>query len=382
MQTTIYELIIKHQKGKLTPEERIELNEFKTQSEENQQLVDDLTDPRHVYEAIRRSRKLDVEAAWQKTLEELSQPTISMARYYRVAAAVLVVAIGLGLFISKNSDKKEPFAKKDSRSSPYHHAILTMSNGRVLNLHEMNNGFLGEDRMIAKNDSQLIYPSNYHTSQPGMNILVTPKGNYYGLQLPDGSAAWLNSGSTIRYPNSFNGDKRIVMVQGEVYFEVEKNPSKPFIVQVESDGSEIQALGTRFTVNAYKDDSTVRTTLLEGKVKIKGVGYTDSLRPGEQLIAKAGRKVQKIKVGSAEDRVQGWRANKFKWVKTDLTTILEDLSHWYGYNLKYKTEIPSSKYDVIFDRFESLDNIFKKLHTGTGLNFKLEGATIVIYPQN
>lgn len=381
MQTRIDELILKHQKGKLTPEESIELKEFTGRSEDNRQLVDHLTDAQHLFEAIQRSRALNVEVALQKAKNDLFRPTIFRARYYRMtAAAVVVIALSLAwLFFSKNADKKEVYTQEQNTSSPFHQAKLTLGNGQVLKLNELPNGSLGDDRMLTKKDGQLIYPPNYHPGQPEMNTLETLKGSYFSLQLPDGSTAWLNSASFIQYPNSFTGDKRVVVIQGEVYFDVAKNPSKPFIVQSVADGSETEVVGTRFTVNAYKGDNIVRITLLEGKVKVKGKSYLDSLKAGEQLIARAGRKVEKITIDSAEARVQGWKENKFKWVQTDLTTILEDLSRWYGYSLKYNLKVPVKTYTVIIDRSESLPNIFKVLRTGTELDFKLEETTIVVY---
>jgi transmembrane sensor len=120
--------------------------------------------------------------------------------------------------------------------------------------------------------------------------------------------------------------------------------------------------------------------LFEGKVRIKGDGYIDSLKAGEQLIAKAGRKVQKLVVDSAESRVQGWKENKFKWVHTDLRSLMEDLSHWYGYSIKYKVDVPLETYTITIDRFEPLQKVLRLLHKPTELNFKLEGTTIVVYP--
>jgi ferric-dicitrate binding protein FerR (iron transport regulator) len=245
-------------------------------------------------------------------------------------------------------------------------------------LYELKDGPLEDNPMLTKKNGQLIYPLNYHPKAPGMNILETPKGNNYSLRLPDGSTAWLNSGSFIQYPDAFTGDRRIVKIQGEVYFDVAENHSMPFIVQAVTDGSEVQALGTRFTVSAYKEDSTVRTTLMKGIVKIKGKDFVDTLQPGEQAILTAGKKYQKITVKNPEQRVQGWTENKFKWEHTDLITILEDLAHWYGYSLKYPPDISSLSYDATFERGEPLSKILNMLHRGTGLIFRFEGTTMVV----
>src|SRR5699024_4772886 len=99
------------------------------------------------------------------------------------------------------------------------------------------------------------------------NTLTTPRGGQYQLTLADGTKVWLNSASSIRYPVAFNGKERKVTVTGEVYFEVVHNAGQPFKVQV---GNEIiKDLGTHFNVNAYKNESAVKVTLLEGAVEIK-----------------------------------------------------------------------------------------------------------------
>lgn len=384
MQTRIDELILKHLWGELTPEEHFELNEFKNQSEENRKLVDDLTDRQHLFGAIQRKRSLNVEAALQKAKEELFQPKILQARYYWIAgaAAVLLIAIVLaGLFINKNPDKEayvknEKPSSKKKPSSPFRQAILTLGNGLVLNLQDLEDGSLGDDPMLTKNDTQLIYPLNYKPELPGVNFLETPIGSSYSLRLPDGTIAWLNSGSSIQYPNSFTGNYRTVVIQGEVYFEVAKNPSMPFIVKAQ--GMEIEVKGTKFAVNAYKKSRTFRTTLVEGSVKIKGEGYVDSLRPGEQAILTAGRKYKKIKVDSPEQRLQGWKENKFVWTGVDARSILDDLSQWYGYTIIYEIDVPSLGYTFTLERKEKLETILKVLQSGMGLQLRLENKTIIV----
>ena len=379
MQARIQQLIIKQLKGKISHEERVELDEFTARSPENKEVVENLTDPKQLLQMIRLSGELNVDAAWQKIARPAAGRIVPM-RHYIVAAVAIIIVGFVGWFFLKNNFKKEPKAEVKSQPLPFHQAILTLANGQVLDLNKLNNGSVGDDQMVTKKDGQLIYPINYHPSQPGMNILETPKGNSYSVRLSDGSTVLLNSGSSIQYPNSFTGNNRTVMVQGDVYFDVANNASKPFIVQSIADGSEIQVVGTRFTVNAYKGNNIVRITLIEGKVKVKGEGYIDSLKAGDEFIAKAGRKVQKRVVDNAEARVQGWAENKFKWVHTDLRSLLEDLSHWYGYSLDYKIDVPLTTYTITINRSEPISNVFKLLHKATDLNFKLEGTTIVVYP--
>ena len=378
MSKPISTLIIKQLSGEITPDERTEIQNYAAESEENRQMVENYTNKKRLLEEVKLRDEWRNEDEWRKIEKGLPGKQVRF-NYYQLAAAAVLLAIGIWFYLKKGSNNKIPYTQEEYHPTPYRQAKLTLGNGKVLNLHELKNGSLGEDGMVTKNDSQVIYPLNYTPRQFAMNILETPKGNYFIIRLPDSSIARLNSGSSIQYPNRFTGNKRVVTVQGEVYFEVAKDPSRPFIVKEVSDGSETEVLGTRFIVNAYKGDNTVRITLLEGKVKVKGEKYVDFLKPGEQLIAKDGKKLQKLEVVSAEARVQGWKENKFKWVNADLRTMLEDISHWHGNSIKYKVNVPLDTYNVVLDRSEPLNNVFKVLHKATLLDFKLEGTTIVVY---
>lgn len=379
MSKTISTLIIKKLLGKITPQEQMEIDNYAAQSDANRRMVEHYTKKKHVLEEVKLREQPSHESDWKKIEKGLPGKVVRFNRNWVIAAAAAVVLLILGLrwYYNKDSDKKISYAQVKYEASSYHQAILTKYNGQVLHLHELKNGSLAEGQNIIKNDSQLIYPLGYHSNQSGMNILKTPKGNYYSIRLSDGSTAWLNTASSIIYPTSFTGEQRKVEVEGEVYFDVVKDASRPFIVKVH--GVEIEVKGTKFTVNSYKESGTMTTTLLEGSVKIKGKGYVDSLQAGEQAILTEGRKFQKVKVDKPEERVQGWQENKFAWSKADLKTILDDLSHWYEYSLDYETEVPSRLYNFTLDRSEKLENIFDVLQTATALKFRLENKTIIIY---
>src|SRR5262249_7562491 len=101
---------------------------------------------------------------------------------------------------------------------------------------------------------------------------ATPKGRQFKLVLPDQTQVWLNAASSIRYPTAFSGNERKVEVTGEVYFEVVHNAAKPFRVTVlptgQTKGETVEELGTHFNINAYDDEDSIKTTLLEGSVKV------------------------------------------------------------------------------------------------------------------
>jgi ferric-dicitrate binding protein FerR (iron transport regulator) len=155
----------------------------------------------------------------------------------------------------------------------------------------------------------------------------------------------LNSASSIRYPVSFAGTERRVEITGEVYFEVSKDARKPF--RVVGDKVEIEVLGTKFNVNAYQDETMVRTTLFEGKVKVSSIvngqlsedkAFAAVLKPGEQAIlashsplpdgtlVKAGLTIHdNVDVGD----VMAWKNGLFHFENADMKTVMRQLSRWY-----------------------------------------------------
>jgi len=120
---------------------------------------------------------------------------------------------------------------------------------------------------------------------PVYNTITTARGNQYQIVLADGSKVWLNAASSIRFPSYFTGNERKVEITGEAYFEVAKDAAKPFRVEFNNqpgEKGEIEVLGTHFNVNAYPEEEDVKTTLIEGSVKIKRGSNMQMLAPGQQ----------------------------------------------------------------------------------------------------
>lgn len=385
MHTRIGTLIIKQLKGEITLEEHAELNRYAAVSEDNRQLVVELTDPISLLKEVNQSYEWDIEGGWQEVIKGLPAPVISAtwqrrSYSYLVAAVVLFVVVSLvWLFFVRKFKRQPELAEINKNSSGYYQALLKMSNGQVINLHEAKNGHLdqSEDPQLMKNDSQLLYSVNRLIPNPAINKLETPQKANYSVRLPDGSTVWLNSGSSLQFPNSFPDRERIVTVQGEAYFEIAKDPSKPF--KLLAAGAQIQVTGTKFNVKAYKNDSTVRTTLVEGSVRIKAGNKTDSLKAGDQAILTKDGKIVKIKPDNAGKQALAWRENKFKWVHEDLKNIIGDISHWYGYDVHYRTNVSGITYSVTLNRSVSLDEILKILTLNTLLKFDIDYKTIIVY---
>src|SRR5665213_24262 len=218
----------------------------------------------------------------------------SVRKIGRVAAAViLVISLSIaGYFIFNNRTPKE-IAQKETQQPPANDlipggnkAILTLGSGQKIILNNAPNGQLahqGNTTIIKADSGKLAYKvSGQAPAEIAYNTLTTPRGGQYQLTLPDGSRAWLNAASSIRYPTAFAANSRRVEITGEVYFEVKHDAAQPFTVAV--NGIEVHDLGTAFNIDAYNDESAIKTTLLQGSVRVSQGSVSKVIRPGEQVI--------------------------------------------------------------------------------------------------
>src|SRR5699024_5122547 len=147
---------------------------------------------------------------------------------------------------------------------------------------------------ITKSDSGLIAYDAAPTNRGDVvyNMLSIPRGGKYQIVLADGTKVWLNAASTLRFPSAFPGDERRVEMTGEAYFEIAEDAEKPFTVSV--DGMKVNVLGTHFNIMAYDDEPVVKTTLLQGKVRVEmEKGASALLQSGEQVVVDKKGHIQK-----------------------------------------------------------------------------------------
>jgi len=203
-------------------------------------------------------------------------------------------------------------------------------------------------------------------------IKENPMGQKSTFQLPDGSIVKLNAGGKLRYPENFSKEQRLVSLNGEAFFEVVKNKSKPFIV--ESKGVKTRVLGTAFNV---KQDSNVVVTLLEGKVEVTdSLGGLITLSPGEEAKFKNGLLTKR----EANLKSQlAWKDNVLVFEKDDLKTVKTKLEVWYGVTVDIKGV---EAVDCLFTgRFknENLINVLEAIKFSTDLDFKKEERIVKVF---
>ena len=254
-------------------------------------------------------------------------------------------------------------------------AILTLSDGTTIVLDSAANGTLAKEgaMQIAKQNGQISYTGTAKAAVPVYNTISTARGNQYQVVLADGSNVWLNAASSIRFPAAFSGSERRVQITGEAYFEVAHNAAAPFKVDV--NGMEITVLGTHFNVNAYSDEASVKTTLLEGAVKLAKGTAAGVLKPGQQAALGNDGKFA-IRSDVDLDETVAWKNGVFIFNRRSLQNIMRQISRWYDVEVVYEGN-PGGTFSGVVSRQENISQVLKIMEVN-GVRFKLDGRKIIV----
>ena len=210
-----------------------------------------------------------------------------------------------------------------------------------------------------------VMTEEYHT-------VIVPRGGEYNLTLADGTNVWLNSDSKLEFPNTFVGDERRVKLAGEAYFEVAKNKAKPFRVEV--DRVEVVVLGTSFNIHAY--DEAVKTTLVEGAVKLNVAGKAYSLSPGfEANVDQGGVKIVKSDV---YEQI-AWKDGRFVFREKRLEEVMSILSRWYDFEIFYQNAaVKDLHFTGNIPRHATINEVLKFLERTHLVHFSVVGRTVIV----
>lgn len=227
----------------------------------------------------------------------------------------------------------------------------------------------GETQLLGKETQ----PKNVKDGEFKGNLtLEVPVSGTYSMVLGDGTTVWLNAASKLEYPAQFAGNERRVKLVGEAFFQVAKDASKPFRIEVEN--SVIEVLGTSFNVNAYHKE--VNTSLVEGKVKITSQGHDTYLSPGNEAIVSA----HHIRVQPADiEKNTAWQRGEFLLDGSSFEEIISEISRWYNVDFVNADNIsPDSRFKGTLSRESRLSEVLKILAYSTNRKFEIDGRHIVI----
>ncbi|WP_367866958.1 FecR family protein [Pedobacter sp. WC2423] len=327
-----------------------------------------------------------------KIKKSIYSPTL---KQIGIAASIMLMVMVLAMFsFLKNKTDQDIIADSKDIAPGKNSATLILSSGKKIILSEVSNEKLAQEagvKITKTVDGELLYelssssPANSNRGKDlRFNTLSTSRGEQYKIRLPDSSIVWLNAASSLKYPTSFTSLKeRRVELKGEAYFQVAKDKSHPFYVS--SKGQEVKVLGTRFNVNSYDDEPVVKTTLLEGSVKIN-TNSNDSLpgkkksetilNPGQQAQLTANH-ISVINNADLED-VIAWKDGYFIF-NENLKSIMNRVGRWYDVEVVYETvPDPNHNFQGKIARTRNISEVLKIMEYQGIVHFKIEGRRVIV----
>lgn len=373
----LQELAHKYIEGSISEEERIKFdnwfNEFSSE-------------PLSISDPDRGSQLAHRNLIFSKISNEINESTsqkntLHLWKYIGIASTITLF-VGFGTWYFKNSDYLLKNANQSnsrilSQQKIVRNSYLKLSNGTSIDLDEMVSGktIKTEDIEISKSIDGLITYNildKKFNDKPAYHELQAGVGEKIQILLADGTKVWLNTQTKLRFPSNFNlQTERQVFLSGEAYFEVVKNTEKPFRVQ--NDGQVVEVLGTQFNVSKYPDEKVMKTTLIEGLVKINDKTI---IKPNQQAISNEETvTVKKINVSNYVDWIDG----VFTFENENIIEVMRKVSRWYDLEVSFSsTDILKETFTGSFSRSSNIDNVIKVLKESSGLNFKKTENKIII----
>ena len=316
-------------------------------------------------------------------------------RYYWIAAGVTGLLLLTGLVYRWNGKRPEPAPVAQTQAMDVlpggNKAQLVLGDGKVVTLDSAGSGVVAEQGSEAVEKTahgQLAYvaaadgaaakgagsTTDNASSEIVYNTIITPQGGTFSVKLSDGTRVWLNAGSSLKYPTVFSGSQRKVELKGEAYFEVAPDADRPF--HVVSGEQTIDVLGTHFNVNAYDNEPEVRTTLLQGSVRVVKNGKDVLLRPGQQSVSdlSEGLTIRKD-IDTAE--VMAWKNGMFQFDAADIGTVMRQIARWYDVDVVIQGKLPDDHFRGKIPRNVNASQVLQILAL-SGINFKIEGKKITL----
>lgn len=370
--------------GDITEEERQELEDWCKETPQNRNLFEQIcqedlfSKERSVYEKIDDTKAL---RTFEKHVRKVS--TRGFGRWWKYAAVLLLPILVVGLWKLVYEVEQVPVVTSSvSQIQPgCSRAVLVLDDGRTVFLKEEEEGVISEDKgiMVTGERDRLVYTSSEgkNVDELRFNELEIPCGGEYKVRLADGTLVYLNSATRMKYPVKFDEKERKVYLSGEAYFEVAKDPERPFFVEME--GVEVRVYGTSFNVNTHQKGN-VQTVLVKGSigVKVLSSGMESVIRPGQMAEFKQGNTkvdVKDVNVAVYTD----WKDGIFRFENQRLEDILTVLSNWYDVDIFYQTvSVKELHFSGYMERYKDVSVILEAITLSTGVTFSIQGKTIIV----
>lgn len=373
----------------ITDKENEDLNKWLSE-EKNKVFYNKITDSHTIRQKLDLYNQADPEKIYKRLEQQIlaDQKRKSKPRYLKIykyaAAAIVVGMLATGYFFRDNFyespiDNPPIIVNTNTIVPGSDKATLTLEDGSVVRL-EKGNTY--QTPSAKSNGEQLVYEvKNTKSKDIVYNYLTIPRGGQFYIKLSDGTQVWLNSETQLKYPVNFlDGETRQVeLVYGEAYFDVSpsiKHNGADF--KVYNSNQEVHVLGTEFNLKAYKDETNIYTTLVEGKVVIgNGISKFD-LVPNQQ----SNLNIENNSLTIAEVDVNAeisWKNGIFSFKGMQLKAIMKVISRWYDVDVIFENEnLESIKFKGSLDKQQSIEEILSIMKSSSISDYEIKNKTIIL----
>ena len=316
--------------------------------------------------------------------EETRGERKSKIRYIKwggIAAAIVVFCFSI-LFLVKQSametTSQQAISPKEIALPENGEPVLELSNGDQYSISEDHPETLDKNDLtiVKATDGTVVYQiRNNSNSKSERRTFLSPKGSALTMQLVDGTKVQLNSGASLTYPTHFDGNSRTVSLDGEAYFDVTHDSSKPFIVQTKQ--TQVKVLGTQFNIASDLSKTKILTTLIKGKVAVSAGHNQQILSPGMQ--AQTNLHTKQIVVQEADlKEVLAWRDGFFRFTEDNIETVLQKVGEWYDIKEVKVNSSSSDKFTGMIKRTKKLSDLFGQLEKISNYKFKIQDGRVLV----
>ena len=376
--------LLRYTRGELSKEEEKGIEQVLLEVKGMNTLVEELKDKNRIEHEMHIIAKFDTERALSKLKNRKQVKSRGILSWIAAASVVVIGGVSAWILLSQEPDVDNLSVTEKFESGK---AIVTleMASGlkyrldtlsSVVRNNRVNVAFDNNDGVLKIKEQDSL--ADGATKEIGYNTVNVPYGGTYTVELCDGTKVYLNSGTTLEFPSRFDGKVRSVILKGEAYFDVARNVSKPFVVEV--DEMKVKVLGTSFNVKSYVDEPGVYTTLVEGSVAILRDGQPEKkIKPGEQAYYNKG--VGTLSIAEVDvNEFTSWKDGVFYFKDIALEEILRIVSRWYDLEVFYMNQGAKSViYSGKLPMYSSVEDVLRKFEISGDVRFELKGRTLTVF---
>ena len=376
--------LLRYTRGELSKEEEKGIEQVLLEVKGMNTLVEELKDKNRIEHEMHIIAKFDTERALSKLKNRKQVKRRGILSWIAAASVVVIGGVSAWILLSQEPDvdnlsvteKFEPGKAIVTleMASGLKYRLDTLSS--VVRNNRVNVAFNNNDGVLKIKEQDSLADGT--TKEIGYNTVNVPYGGTYTVELCDGTKVYLNSGTTLEFPSRFDGKVRSVILKGEAYFDVARNVSKPFVVEV--DEMKVKVLGTSFNVKSYVDEPGVYTTLVEGSVAILRDGQPEKkIKPGEQAYYNKG--VGTLSIAEVDvNEFTSWKDGVFYFKDIALEEILRIVSRWYDLEVFYMNQGAKSViYSGKLPMYSSVEDVLRKFEISGDVRFELKGRTLTVF---